>query len=190
MLKTWLAIALDNEANTMSDAGQAKAARPLLEQAAALFRENQSGSTPAADRAFEREARSEVLWDLARVLRALGMSNEANQIDAERLGLWSTRSPDELVDLAFKETSRALVIGYGRTDVSDQAKVVRNLDLDQVAANLRLAIERGFKEADRLKAHPDASFVLSRGDLKTAIARLETGRSPKSPQEAQSQGKR
>ena len=66
------------------------------------------------------------------------------------------------------------MIGYGRTDVSERAKVVRNLDLDQAADNLRLAIARGFKDVDRLKAHPDAQFVLSRDDLKTAIAGLES----------------
>ena len=106
-LKTWLAIVLDNEANTMTDAGQPKSARPLLEQAAALFREKHDGPSPAAGLTFEREARSEVLWDLTRVLRAIGLTNDANRVDAERLGLWSTRPPDELADLAFKETSRA-----------------------------------------------------------------------------------
>ncbi len=38
VLRTWLAVVLDNEANTFADLGQLERARPLLEQAAALFR--------------------------------------------------------------------------------------------------------------------------------------------------------
>ena len=53
-----------------------------------------------------------------------------------------SRSPDELITLALKETSRAVLIGYGRTDVSERGKAVRELDLDQAAANLQLAFAR------------------------------------------------
>ena len=62
-----------------------------------------------------------------------------------------------------------LVIGYGNTSVSDRARAVRELDLHQSAANLRLAIARGFRDLPMLQSHPDSQFVLSRDDLKLAI---------------------
>ncbi len=189
-LKIWLAVALDNEANALMDQGHAQQARPLAERAAAPFREKSDRPTPAAELTFERETRSEVLWDLARALRALKLSADANQVDSERLELWKSCSPDDPVALALKETSRAVLIGFGRTQVSDRAKLVRNLDLDQAAENLRLALERGFKDIDRLKSHPDSSFVLSRDNLKTAITRLDAARQPNSPQDVESPAKR
>jgi eukaryotic-like serine/threonine-protein kinase len=188
-LKIWLAMALDNEANTLLDQDQAATARPLLDRAAALFRQKSDHPTPTRELTLEREARSEVLWDLARVLRALKLPAEASPVDAKRIALWTASSPDVLVDLALKETTRAVLIGFGRTDVSDRAKVVRNLDLDQAAGNLRLALERGFQDVNRLKSHPDASFLLSRDDLKTAIARLDAALQPKSRQAVESPAK-
>ena len=160
----------------------------MLERAAALFRQKPDRPTPASELVLEREARSEALWDLARVLRALKLPSEANRVDAERLGVWSTCPPDELVALALKETSRAVLIGFGRTDVSKRAKAVRKLDLDQAAGNLQLAIERGFKDLNRLKAHPDAPFLLSRDDLKSAIAGLESARLPNGRRDAKPAG--
>jgi hypothetical protein len=181
-LKTWLCVVLDNEANTLMDQDQPEKARPLLDLAAALFRRESGRPTPAGAAGPEREARSEALWDLARVLRALKLPTEASQVDAERIGVWSKRPPDELVTLALKETSRAVLIGYGRTTVSERAKAVRKRDLDEAAGNLLLAIARGFKGLSRLKAHPDAQFLFSRDDLKSAIAGLESSERPSGSQ--------
>jgi serine/threonine protein kinase len=189
-LKIWLAVALDNEANAMMDQDQAEGARALLERAAALFRRQHDRPTPSGEVALERESRSEVLWDLARVLRALNLPEEASRVNAERIGLWSARPPDDLAALALKETSRAVLIGFGKTDVSARAKAVRQLDLDEAAANLQLAVERGFKELEQLKAHPDAPFLVSRDDVKTAIAGLTSPRQPKGTQDVESAGKR
>jgi tetratricopeptide (TPR) repeat protein len=189
-LKIWLAVALDNEANAMMDQDQAEGARALLERAAALFRRQHDRPTPSGEVALERESRSEVLWDLARVLRSLKLPDDGSHVDTERIALWTTRAPDELVDLALKETSRAVMIGYGKTEISERAQAVRKRDLDQAAGNLQLAIERGFKDLDRLKAHPDAQFVLSQGDLKAAIAGPESPGQPKGTQDAESPGKR
>ena len=123
-------------------------------------------------------------------MRSLKLPEDASHVDTERIALWSTRAPDELVDLALKETSRAVMIGYGKTEISERAQAVRKRDLDQATANLRLAIESGFKDLDRIKAHPDAQFVLSRADLKAAIAGLESPGQPKGTQDAESPGKR
>ncbi len=125
----------------MMDQEQPEKARPLLERAAALFHQEPDRPTPANAIGLEREARSEALWDLARVLHTLKLPTEASRVDAERIGMWSPRSPDELITLALKETSRAVLIGYGRTDVSERGKAVRELDLDQAADNLQLAID-------------------------------------------------
>jgi serine/threonine-protein kinase len=180
-LKTWLAVALANEAGTMTDQDQPEAARPLLERAAAIFRQEPKHATSASELSLRREAGSEVLWDLARVLRALKLPAEASRVDAERIGMWRDCAPDELVALALKETSRAILIGYGRTNVSERAKAVRELYLEEAAGNLQLAFARGFKDFSRLKAHPDAPLLLSRDDLKSAIAGLEPStRTPES----------
>ena len=82
------------------------------------------------------------------------------------------------------------MIGYGKTEISERAQAVRKRDLDQAAGNLQLAIERGFKDLDRIKAHPDAQFVLSRDDLKAAIAGLESQRKPKGAQNVERPAKR
>jgi eukaryotic-like serine/threonine-protein kinase len=178
VLRTWLAVVLDNEANTFAEEGQPGTARPLLERAAALLRRQVDERAYDRERALEREARSEALWDLARVLRALSLAAEARRVDEERNEVWQARRPDELVALVLKETERAVLIGYGRTEISERARAVRKLDLDQAAANLQLAIARGFKDVRRLEAHPDASFLLSRDDLRPAIAHLKTAEPP------------
>jgi serine/threonine-protein kinase len=173
-LQTRLVVALDNEANTFADLGQHERARPLLEQAAALFRRGPDHQTPGRAAALDREARSEVLWDLARVLQTLGMPDEASRAAADRNALCSACTPDELAALSLKETGRAVLIGFGKTEISERAKVVRKLDLDQAADNLQLAIARGFKDLRRLEAHPDAPFLLARDELESALARLRS----------------
>jgi hypothetical protein len=64
---------------------------------------------------------------------------------------------------------RAVAIGYGKTSVSDRAGAVRELDLDESAANLRLAIAQGFRDFRTLQSHPDSQFVLSREDLRLPV---------------------
>ena len=189
-LKIWSAVVLDNEANALIDLDKALAARPLLEQAAALFRAKPARSTPGDEIVLEREVRTEVLWDLARILRTLKLPSEASRADAERIELWKARPPGELVDLALKETSRAVMIGYGKIEISERAQSVRKRNLDQAAGNLQLAIERGFIDLNRIRAHPDARFVLSRDDLKAAIVGVESVRPSKGARDAESPGKR
>ena len=55
----------------------------------------------------ERRWRSEALWDLARVLRACKLPEEAEKADRERVALWKERPPGELVDVAFRQLDRA-----------------------------------------------------------------------------------
>ena len=49
---------------------------------------------------------------------------------------------------------------------------VRGLDLDQAAANLKLAVARGFRDLPMLKSHPDAQLLLSREDLQPLIREI------------------
>ncbi len=188
-----LGVALDHEANTLFDQGLAAEAEERLERALTLLRprsdrpasdnetaqEHRSrsevfyilGVAPAggAIGAVERRWRSEALWDLARVLRAQKRIAEAEQADGERVALWKDRPPIELIDLAFDQLGRALVIGYTKTPVSERGKAVSESDLEQAADNVRLAIARGFNDLRKLRAHPDSTLLLSRDDLKLQI---------------------
>lgn len=94
---------------------------------------------------------------------------EADRLDALRAAVWKVRPPGELAALALEETTRAVLIGYGKTPVSPPALSVRALDLDQAAANLQLAIARGFNDLHTLRSHPDSTFLLSRKDLELPI---------------------
>src|SRR5204863_8703170 len=67
---------------------------------------------------------------------------------------WNSRPPAVLAKLALNQASRAALIGYGKTPISDSAKAVRKLDLAQAAANLKLAISRWFQDWATLRANP------------------------------------
>ncbi len=110
-----------------------------------------------------------MLWDLARVLRALKRRAEADKADGERVTIWKERPPGEMVGLAFDLLNRALVIGYGKTPISDRARAVRELELEQASECVRLAIERGFNDLPKLRSHPDSPFLLSRAEVKPLI---------------------
>ena len=154
-LQLRFAIVLANEAATAIDQSQPEKAKPLLEDAADRFRKVAGRAAPD-DAMLERESRSEALWDLGRVLRGLKRPAEADRVDLERIGLWEGRPLDELVAMAVKHARRADLIGYGQTPVSAQAKVVRELDLDLAASELRLAVARGFIDLRKLGSDPDA----------------------------------
>jgi hypothetical protein len=64
------------------------------------------------------------------------------------------------------------LIGFGKTEISERARAVRKLGLDEAADHLRLAIARGFKDLPRLEAHPDAPFLLTRDDVQSALTGL------------------
>jgi serine/threonine-protein kinase len=192
-LRVLLGATLDQEANTLFDQGFAEEARRRLERAIALLKprpgraasdqgsveQSQSrhdvmyvlGLVSAAGEVGveERGLCSEALWDLARVLRAQKRAADAATADDELAALWSRSPSSELVDLAFRQLERALVIGYGKTPLSDRARAVRELDLAQAADNLRLAFARGFHDLRKLGSHPDSTFLLSREDLPLLI---------------------
>ncbi len=175
--KVQLALVLNNVASTFVDQDQPQQARPLLERSVDLFRQEANRALPVG-LVLEREWHSEALWDLARVFRALKLPAEAERAEAERIELWKARPPEELVALALKQTTRANLIGYGKTPVSAQAEAVRERDLKQAASEVILAIARGFKDLGTLKSHPDSDALLSRKDLASALEDLAFPRNP------------
>ena len=192
-LRILLGAALEEEASALFDEGKSQEAKERLERALLILRPQPDHETSVTQSALERRVRrdvlyvmgimqndgdaateerrwrSETLWDLARVQRALELREEAEKSDRERALLWKDRPPGEQVDVALSQLDRALVIGYGKTPVSDRAGAVRELDLNQAAANLKSAIARGFRDIRKLSSHPGSEFLLSREDLKLPL---------------------
>jgi len=192
-LRVLLGAVIDQEANALFDQGLANDAQERLERALVLFRPQSdpptTGNETAHDRrmrgevvytlglaadagdvgTFERGWRSEALWDLARVSRAQKLIADADKADGERLAMWKERPPSELVDLAFRLLERAVVIGYGKTPVPDRARTIRELELEQAAQYIHLAVSRGFNDLRKLRSNPDSTFLLSREDVKPVV---------------------
>jgi tetratricopeptide (TPR) repeat protein len=175
------AAALGNEAAALADLAQPQKARPLLDDALTRLDLLSRREAPAWKSARARDLRSETLWDLARVLRALTLPAEAERIDAERIELWKAQPPEELVDLALKHLTQANLIGYGKTPVSAPAKAVRELDSNHAASDLILAVSRGLKDLDKLSSSPESALLLSREDVKAALTELERADTPSGP---------
>ena len=126
-------------------------------------------SVTSTEDAQSRELKSDALWELARVLRMLKNTTEAHRLDEQRVALWQDRSPAELAALALQQTTAAGLIGYGRTPVPPAAHAVRELDLDQAVANLRVAVARGFRDLRMLESNPDFELLLAREDAKLLV---------------------
>ncbi len=186
-LQGQLARVLERKAGALADLGQFEDAMGLLNQAVELAR---ASLKTAKDGKKPREYLSEALWNHARLLRERGREKDASRLDDERIALWKERPVTdlvdkerpvtELVDLAARLAVRADVIGYGATPVLRAGQNVRELDRDQAAATLRLALTRGFKDFARLRANLDLVPLLDRKDLKPL---LEGRPSPAKPSE-------
>jgi len=161
-----LGMALTREAEALAQEQKPDAALPLLERALVILTPRVSAARAGEE---DRERLSEAFWQLALVDRALGRRADAAGIDARRVALWQDWPPSELATLALKETSQAALFGYGKTPVPPAALSVRELELDQAAANLKLAIARGFRDLNMLHSYPDSQILLSREDLKLPI---------------------
>jgi hypothetical protein len=161
-----LGAALIREAGALADMREPADARLLLERAEKTLADASVSPTEDVRR---REWQSEALWGLARILRVLNRTAEADSADARRVALWRDRPPSELATLALKESTLAALIGYGKTPVPPAALAVRELDLDQAAANLRLAVVQGFRDLQMLLSHPDSRILLSREDVKLMV---------------------
>ncbi len=161
-----LGAALIREASALADLRALEKARPLLQRA---VRTLSNASLSSTEEPLLHELRSEALWALARIFRDLNDTAAVDRVDAQRVVVWQDRPAVELAAFALKQTSQAALIGYGKTPVSPAALSVRNLDLDQAAANLELAITRGFRDLRMLQTYPDSPILLSRKDLDLPI---------------------
>ncbi len=169
-----LAVALRHQAAVLADLGQFDKARTILEDAAGRFRKLVGRAAPDDELASDCSRRSETLWDFARVLRKLGAPREADDALAERRDLWKTRPSKELLDLTLEHLEKATMFGYGKPVPSGLALAVRELDLDQAAADLKLAVDYGLRDLGKLTSRPESMLLLSRDDVKTSNKRLDS----------------
>jgi serine/threonine-protein kinase len=174
-----LGAALTDEGVAVAEEQKPQPALTLLARAIDILAPRGAAATATRD---DRERLSEALWHLARVDRALGNSPAAARADAQRLAVWKGRPVQELADLALKEAARVTVIGYGRTPILEQAKPIRERDLELAASHLRLAVSDGFTNLAMLRSHPDSWLLLEREDLRSLINSLEAADRPTAPQ--------
>ena len=90
----------------------------------------------------------------------------ADKIDAERLALWEGQPAEELANLALAQTSSGRPDWLRQDPSRRQGRSVRDLDLDLAAANLKLAITRGFTDMPMLRSRPESPILLERDDIK------------------------
>ena len=75
-------------------------------------------------------------------------------VDASRASLWTSQTPEDLLELAKKQAAQANLIGSGNTPISAPAQAVRKLDDDYAVAILRGALARGFKDLESDEDQP------------------------------------
>jgi tetratricopeptide (TPR) repeat protein len=155
----------DREAKTLIDLNKLEEARTLLERDAEL----RSSQDPTPGGIGDRESVSEALWDYARIVRISENKEEATRLDHERESLWDRGPVDELVAFAATLASRANLIGYGLTALSAAGQRVRELDREQAAAALRLALGRGFSDLDKIIKNRSFGPLLERDEIKILL---------------------
>jgi hypothetical protein len=135
----------------------------------------------AANDPRPRRRLTEALWAMSRLSSRTGGTGEADRLEAERQALWRGRPPGELAELAMEETTEAARVGYGRVPVNDRAEAVRRLGLELAAANLRLAVDTGFRDFSALRRNRDATLMLLRPDVRTLVDALGFPEDPFQP---------
>jgi serine/threonine protein kinase/tetratricopeptide (TPR) repeat protein len=183
-LQRLLGSVLTGESLALADQGRVTDALPILRRSVAILKP--FGIPETADD-LTKWWLPESLWELGRLLRTSGNAGEADLLDAERRLLLKAVAPRELAGLALRLTTRAAMIGYGKTPIGRAALLVRELDLDQAAEELRMAVSLGFRDLGKLRAEPDSWLLLSRPDLRSLFDDLEFPEEPFGPQFQKSQ---
>ncbi len=160
---------LTNEAVALAAQRNFASALPLIEKAISLLTPLCTSATAGR---VARERLSEALWQSARIQLALNQPEIAADIEAKRRELWKGIPASELAKLALREIDRATLIAHGKVPISEPGKVVRDIDLDLAAADLRLAIENGFRDLAVLKADRDFAVMQGNDGLRELIKRL------------------
>ena len=177
---------LTQQAVALADQGKTPEAIPLLERAVdTLSHHGKAATTPADERA--REQLGDTLWELARLVRSTGDTSKATEIDVRRKALWQDQPPAKLAILASTERNWRSRSATGRRRFWTPPGRCRSLDLDQAAADLKLAIALGFSDLSMLRKHRDSWALLAlceRDDVKRLIQDLERPRAdaPGQPQ--------
>jgi tetratricopeptide (TPR) repeat protein len=161
--------ALTREAWAEADLNQPQKALQLLHQAIDLLEPLSKSRSQAAPR---RAWLTEAFQTRTHIFRTLNQAADADKSDADRVALWKGQPAGELAALALTQAGRTALIGYGKNPVSGPKKSIRDLDLEQAASNLRLAIANGFTDLRMLESNPDSALLLSRDDLKSLIKAL------------------
>jgi eukaryotic-like serine/threonine-protein kinase len=164
-----LAEALTCEAWAQFDLKDTVEALKSLEQAAATIK---STPEPGALGSQWRACRTEVLQARAWILRSVHQDAAADKIDAERVALWEGQPAGGLANLALAQVGRAALIGYGKTQGVGTGSQARDIDLDLAAANLKLALARGFTDLAVLRSKPESPIILERDDIKLLLMDL------------------
>ncbi len=139
------------QATILNDQKKANEAIPILTSAIDVLSHTKLSDNLVADDQA-RASLSEGLWELARAYRATGETAKAELALSQQAAVWQNQPALKAASLALTETAaQALVIGYGKTPLSDQARAIRELDLDRAARHLKLAISRGFSDPTLLK---------------------------------------
>jgi serine/threonine-protein kinase len=157
-LQSPLARVLGREARVVVSLKQPEQAEALLRRATQLARDSFKDSKPKDS--SKREILSEALWDLAQLLRVLGKTEEATQLEEERTALWRALPAADLVNLAINQAIAANVIGYGKTTLSAAGEEARRHDRQRAASSLGLALKLGYKDRAKLRANPDLGPLL------------------------------
>jgi eukaryotic-like serine/threonine-protein kinase len=180
-LQRLLGSLLTGESLALADQGQVDKALPILRRSVAILK---PFGIPETEDNSTKWWLPESLWELGRLLRTSGNAREADLLDAERRLLLKDKdiAPGDLAGLALRQTTRAAMIGYGKTPIGRAAMLVRELDLDQAAEDLRMAVSLGFRDLGKLRADLDSWLLLSRPDLRSLIDDLEFPEEPFGPQ--------
>jgi eukaryotic-like serine/threonine-protein kinase len=168
-MRVRLAAAFTRDAWAQADENQTNHALGMLQLAIAVL---EPLTRLPSELAGAREWLTEALQARARALRALKRNAEADKADADRAALWKGQPAQRLADLALSQTSRAAVIGYGKTLVTGKARAARDADLDLAADNLKLAINLGFTDVARLQSKPDSAILMERADIQPLLMDL------------------
>jgi eukaryotic-like serine/threonine-protein kinase len=115
---------------------------------------------------------TEALQARALILRTTRQVAAADKVDAERLALWEGEPAGGLANLALAQVGRAARIGYGKTQGVGTGSQARDIYLDLAAANLKLALARGFVDLAMLRSNPECPIILERDDIKPLLMDL------------------
>jgi hypothetical protein len=171
-LSIMLAAALVLEADNLVELNELVQARSKLDEAAGILHAAQVHASNPSERKLHRATLSEVLWDLARVLRVLkDPAKVVDDIESERARLWNGCPATELVDLAHEEAIRASVIEYGGQPSSVEAQNVRKIDLELIRSHLHLAAKHGFHDPTKLESDSAFQGLFSANDFKTLLGK-------------------